>query len=64
MDKLIKCKNCRFVREKHYENNGEKPYKKTVCGNKFGLNNTYTVRDDDFCSRAELKETADDASTI
>lgn len=64
MDKLIKCKDCRFVREKHYENEGEKPYIKTVCRNKFGLNNTYTVRADDFCSRAEPKETADNVSTI
>lgn len=64
MNKLIKCKDCRFVREKHYEKDGEKPYIKSVCTNKFGLNNTYQVHADDFCSRAELKETVDDASTV
>ena len=64
MDKIIKCKDCRFFREKHYEKDGEEPYIKTVCKNKFGMNNTYQVHADDFCSRAELKEAADNASAI
>lgn len=55
-EKIIKCKNCKFFIEKHYENHGEEPYIKAVCTNKFGLNNTYTVRVYDFCSRAEPKE--------
>lgn len=64
MSKLIRCKDCRFVRKKHYEKDGEEPYIKSVCTNKFGLNNTYQVHPDDFCSRAELKETTDNASTV
>lgn len=64
MNKLIKCKDCRFVREKHYERDREEPYIKSVCTNKFGLNNTYQVHADDFCSKAKLKEAADNASAI
>ena len=64
MNKLIKCKDCRFVHEKHYERDGEEPYIKSVCTNKFGLNNIYQVHSDDFCSRAELREVSDDASTV
>jgi hypothetical protein len=56
MEELTKCKNCNFFCEKHYERDGEEPYIKAVCKNKFGMNNTYQVRADDFCSRAEPKE--------
>ncbi len=31
MEKVVRCKDCRFYEEKHYEDEGEKPYIKRVC---------------------------------
>lgn len=50
---VIRCKDCRFLEEKHYEDEVEKPYVKLVCKllkKQFQPN--------DFCSYAEkrLKE--------
>ena len=31
LDEVVRCKDCRFYEEKHYEEEGEKPYIKKVC---------------------------------
>ena len=53
LKEVVRCKDCRFLEEKHYEDEGEKPYVKLVCKllkKQFQPN--------DFCSYAEkrLKE--------
>ena len=53
--KVIECVNCKFKVEHHYEDEGEEPYIKLTCGNKYGLTENYIVHDDDYCSRAEVK---------
>lgn len=47
---VVRCKDCRFLEEKHYEDEGEKPYIKLVCKllkKQFQPN--------DFCSYAEKR---------
>ena len=52
-----KCKYCKHIKEQHYEREGEKPYIKYVCGNRFGISNYSQVNPElDFCSRFEEKE--------
>lgn len=31
LEKVIKCKDCKWLEEKHYEEDNEKPYIKLVC---------------------------------
>lgn len=50
MENIIKCKDCFFYEEAHYEEEGEKPYIKYVC-RLFQRQ----MQEDDFCSLAELK---------
>ena len=50
MEKVVKCKNCKWLQEQHYEENGEKPYVKLVC--------KLTKRQcqlNDFCSYGEAE---------
>ena len=53
---LVTCKNCKHRTEHHYEKDGEQPYVKLTCGNKYGLNNEYQIHDYDYCSRFEARE--------
>ena len=48
---VVRCKDCAFYEEAHYEDNGEPPYIKTCCSL---LNRT--IQPNDFCSYAERKE--------
>ena len=50
---VVRCKDCRFLEEKHYEDEGEKPYVKLVCKLL-----KKQIQPNDFCSYAEkrLKE--------
>lgn len=51
-----RCGTCKHCYEGHYENKGEKPYIKRKCTNKYGLNNGYSIYENDFCSRWEATE--------
>lgn len=42
---VVHCKDCKHRKERHYEENGEKPYIKYEC--KF---TKYSMSDDGFCS--------------
>lgn len=49
-----KCKYCRHLKENHYEKEGEKPYIKYFCGNRFGITDfSQIIPELDFCSRFE-----------
>ena len=53
---VVRCKDCKHRKERHYEENGEKPYIKYEC--KF---TKYSMSDDGFCSfgtRMDLKDGA------
>lgn len=52
---IIRCGECKYKKDHHYENPGEEPYIKSTCENKYGLVKNYQVHDWDFCSRAERK---------
>ena len=53
---IIRCRQCKYFHEAHYEEPGESPYIKYQCKNKYGMPN-YTIRpDEDYCSRAEKQE--------
>ena len=53
---IIRCRQCKYYHEAHYEAPGDSPYIKHQCKNKYGMPK-YTVRpDEDYCSRAEKKE--------
>ena len=53
---VVRCKDCKYYEEHHYELEGEPPYIKGKCGNKFGLNRQYMVHPEEFCSRGERRE--------
>jgi hypothetical protein len=53
---VVRCKECKYYEEHHYEREGEPPYIKGKCGNKFGLNRQYMVHPEEFCSRGERRE--------
>lgn len=42
---VVRCKDCKHRKERHYEESGEKPYIKYEC--KF---TKYSMSDDGFCS--------------
>lgn len=42
---VVLCKDCKYRKERHYEENGEKPYIKYEC--KF---TKYSMSDEGFCS--------------
>lgn len=42
---VVYCKDCKYRKERHYEENGEKPYIKYEC--KF---TKYSMNDEGFCS--------------
>lgn len=42
---VVHCKDCKYRKERHYEESGEKPYIKYEC--KFSK---YSMSDDGFCS--------------
>ena len=50
------CGNCRWCQERHYEEEGEQPYIKRKCTNKYGLTPNYSVYEYDYCSRWETSE--------
>ena len=52
---VMRCCNCKYMQETHYEDEGEPPYIKRKCTNKYAMNN-YMVHKDDFCSRGERRE--------
>lgn len=52
---VVRCKDCKHMKERHYEGLGEPPYIKRTCGSKYGLSKPYTVEEWDFCSRGERK---------
>lgn len=57
---VIRCRQCKYYHEAHYEDPGDPPYIKHQCKNKYGMPK-YTVRpDEDYCSRAEKKEEGKD----
>jgi len=52
-----KCKYCKYCKENHYEKEGEKPYIKYVCDNRFGISDYSQIEpDSDYCSRFEERE--------
>ena len=52
-----KCKFCKHLAENHYEKEGEKPYIKYVCRNRFGISDYSQIEPEiDYCSRFEEKE--------
>ena len=53
---VVRCKDCKYMRERHYEGPGEPPYIKRICESKYGLSKPYTVEEWDFCSRGERKD--------
>lgn len=53
---VVYCRDCKYYEEHHYEREGEPPYIKGKCGNKFGLNRQYMVHLEEFCSRGERRE--------
>lgn len=53
---VVRCKDCTYFDEAHYEDNGEPPYIKTCCS----LINR-TVQPNDYCSYGKRKELNDDA---
>lgn len=50
------CENCKWCYEAHYEEEGEEPYIKRKCINKYGLTKDYGVHKNDFCCRWEMKD--------
>lgn len=56
VEPVVRCKDCKYYEEHHYEREGEPPYIKGKCGNKFGLNRQYMVHPEEFCSRGERRE--------
>lgn len=48
---IVHCKDCKYRKEHHYEENGEKPYIKYEC--KF---TKYSMSDDGFCSFGVKKD--------
>ena len=48
---VVRCKDCTYCEETHYEDDGEPPYIKTYCSL---LNRT--IQPNDFCSYGERKE--------
>ena len=57
---IIRCKDCKYIDEHHYEENGEPPCIKYTCAYKAGLAKEYQVQEWDFCSRAERRQDATD----
>lgn len=52
-----KCKYCKHLKEQHYEREGEQPYIKYVCGNRFGISDYSQIEPEiDYCSRFEERE--------
>ena len=48
---VVRCKDCRYCEEAHYEEEGENPYIKLKC--KWS---NYSHQPNDFCSYGERKE--------
>ena len=48
---VVRCKDCEYCEERHYEENGEMPYIKFTC--KWS---SYSHSPNDFCSLGERKE--------
>lgn len=48
---VVRCKDCKYCEECHYEEEGEKPYIKLKC--KWS---NYSHHPNDFCSYGERKE--------
>ena len=53
---VIRCKNCKYIKEHHYEEIGEPAYIKYTCSNKYGLPDNYQVHEWDYCSRGEKRD--------
>ena len=51
---VVRCKDCKHRKERHYEESGEKPYIKYEC--KF---TKYSMSDDGFCSFGARLEDGD-----
>ena len=54
-ESLVRCKDCKYCREAHYEEDGEPPIIKLKCENKYGLCR-YQAEPDGFCSHGERKD--------
>lgn len=52
---VVRCKDCKHMRERHYEKPGEEPYIKRACESKYGLTERYMVNEWDYCSRGERR---------
>ena len=52
---IIRCKDCKYIEEHHYEEDGEPPCIKYTCTYKAGLTKEYQVHEWDYCSRAERR---------
>lgn len=48
---VVRCKDCKYCEERHYEETGEKPYIKLVC--KWS---DYSHHPNDFCSYGKRRE--------
>jgi hypothetical protein len=48
---VVRCKNCKYCEEAHYEEEGEKPYIKLKC--KWS---NYSHQPNDYCSYGERSE--------
>lgn len=48
---VVRCKDCQYCVERHYEEDGEQPYIKLTC--KWS---SYSHSPNDFCSYGERKE--------
>lgn len=53
---VIPCKDCKYIKEHHYEEIGEPTYIKYTCSNKYGLPDNYQVHEWDYCSRGEKRD--------
>ena len=52
---IIRCGECKYKKDHHYEDFGEEPHIKSTCENKYGFVKGYQVHDWEFCSRAERR---------
>ena len=52
---LVRCKDCKYLIEHHYEEDGEKPYVKYTCR----WSGNYQRHLSDYCSYGERRENAD-----
>lgn len=54
---VVRCRDCKYCHDGHYENEGEEPYIKRRCTNKYALGNSgYGVFAAFHCAYGDRKE--------